>query len=123
MAGRGRRKGTPKTGGRKKGTPNKPTVDFVAMADAHGVHPGELMCRVIKGERIMALAYANKETGEFVEHPIMPTLDQMISADKELAQYVYPKRKAMEHSGSLGTYQLTKEQRDAAVRAAINADT
>lgn len=90
-------------GGREKNTPNKKTQEFLDLVAKHGVAPGELLARVVKGERIMALAYTNKETGEFVEHKVMPTLEQMIAADKELAQYTYPKRKAVEHSGFIGT--------------------
>lgn len=90
----------PKNAGRKKGTPNKRTTEFYELVERFNCQPGEILARVAKGERVMALAYANKETGDFVEHEVMPTLDQMIAADKELLQYYYPKRKAIEHGVS-----------------------
>jgi hypothetical protein len=98
MAKGGKREGA----GRPKGAVSQKTLEFTELAEKHGVRPGEIMMRVAKGERIMALAYANKETGEFVEEHIMPTLDQMLMADKEITQYVYPKRKAIEHGGPDG---------------------
>ncbi len=97
----------PPSAGRKKGTPNSKTLELSELISKFGCQPGEVLARVARGERIMALAYANKETGEFVEHEVMPTLDQMIQADKELTQYVYPKRKAVEHSGEIGLHEAT----------------
>jgi hypothetical protein len=72
-----------KTGGRQKGTPNKTTQDVVARLK-------ELGCDPIEGMAMLALDPGNP-----------PELrGRMFS---ELAQYVAPKRKAVEHSAEPGT--------------------
>ena len=72
-----------KTGGRQKGTPNKATQDVVARL-------AELDCDPIEGMAMLALDPNNP-----------PELrGRMFS---ELAQYIAPKRKAVEHSAEPGT--------------------
>ena len=69
-------------GGRQKGTPNKATADIAARLEALGCDPIEGMAR-------LALDEENS-----------PELrGKMFS---ELAQYVAPKRKAIEHSAGPG---------------------
>ena len=71
-----------KTGGRQKGTPNKTTQDVAARLEALGCDP-------IAGMAALALDPTNP-----------PELrGRMFS---ELAQYVAPKRKAVEHSAEPG---------------------
>lgn len=70
-----------KTGGRQKNTPNKRTTDIQTMLEALGCNP------------IMGLA----NIAENESHDISIRL----SAYKELAQYVAPKRKAVELSASV----------------------
>ncbi len=68
-----------KTGGRKSGTPNKKTIAVQEQMEQLGFDPIESMieiCNQAMTEKNYALA------------------GQMA---KELAQYVYPKRKAVEH--------------------------
>ena len=72
----GRPAGTPKTGGRKKGTPNRVTRDVSERLEALGCDP-------IKG---MAQIAMNPKT--------RPDLRARMFA--ELAQYVYSKRKTLE---------------------------
>jgi len=77
-------KGHKKAGGRTKGTPNKSTV--------------ELKDRIAEKfpdyDPVMAMvALANDQSAD----PIM-----RFNASKEVAQYVHPKRKAIEHSGKNG---------------------
>lgn len=115
----GRRPGA----GRKKGIPNKKTQLVEDILNNIGCNPLQILADIAVGKPMKAGIGLNAAGDDYAEGEVRPTLDQRMSAAKELAQYVYPKRKAVEHSGSLGTYQLTKEQRDAAVRAAINADT
>jgi len=69
-----------KTGGRKRGTPNKKTVAVQEQMEQLGFDPIESMieiCNQAMSDKNYALA------------------GQMA---KELAQYVYPKRKAVEHT-------------------------
>lgn len=98
MASGGKRAGA----GRKKGVPNKKTQIVEEILESLGCNPLLNLVRIAMGERIMATTYLNKETGERVEEAVIPTLDQQLAANKELCQYVYPKRKAIEHSGPGG---------------------
>lgn len=78
----GRPKGLPKTGGRAKGTPNKDKQELIALIESVGCkHP------------IIGLAEIARQSHESGE------LDRAANCYKELAQYVAPKRKAIEHSG------------------------
>jgi hypothetical protein len=71
-----------KTGGRTAGTPNKATADLLAKLGALGCDPIEGMARIALNTRaplgVRARMFA------------------------ELAQYIYPKRKAVEDAGEDG---------------------
>lgn len=73
-----------KTGGRTAGTPNKRSLDIMAKAEELGVCPFEFMARTIKGDAAWL-----KD---------VPEMDHRVACAKELAQYLAPKRKAVEHS-------------------------
>jgi hypothetical protein len=68
-----------KTGGRKRGTPNKKTVAVQEQMEQLGFDPIESMIKICN----QAMTDKNYSLA-----------GQMA---KELAQYVYPKRKAVEH--------------------------
>lgn len=73
-----------KTGGRKKGTPNKATQDVQEKLDKLGLDPIEGMARVgVMAEKEGDLKLAGKMYAE-------------------LSQYIAPKRKSIEHSGQDG---------------------
>ena len=80
----GRPEGTPKTGGRKKGTPNSDKDKMLELILSTGCrHP------------IVGLAEVARDlhdSGDIIEAG---------KAYKELAQYVAAKRKAIEHSGEI----------------------
>ena len=84
----------PRTGGRKKGTPNKKTLE---------VH-----------ERISALDYDPITTMVKISQQAMDDENYALAGQmaKELAQYVYPKRKAIEH--------INKEDSDFPTQLIIN---
>lgn len=69
-------------GGRQKGTPNKATVSVQEKLDKIGLDPIESMARLVKDEMALGLE----------------CMDKTLVKDllKELAQYVAPKRKAVE---------------------------
>lgn len=67
-----------KTGGRQKGTPNKSSQELMAICEKHN-------CNVFESMVILAVEEHNK--------------DKKFDRLKEIAQYLYPKRKAVEHSG------------------------
>lgn len=66
--------------GRKKGTPNKRTQSLEAICEAYNYHPFE------------ALLKLTMETEE---------VNVKLQGLKELCQYLYPKRKALEISGDI----------------------
>ena len=94
---RGRPKGTPKTGGRTKGVPNKDrtaTVDRI-MREAD---PIAFLCSVVRGGRFNAGPEPNSKAKTWV----WPSLDQRLSAATVLARKVLPDQKAVESSGPDG---------------------
>ena len=73
-----------KTGGRTAGTPNKDTAALISL----------LKKKYPKWDPVIAMAdIANERTNDLMLR---------LQAAKEVAQYVYPKRKAIEHSGEVG---------------------
>lgn len=84
-------KGHPRYGGRKKGTPNKSSVPAQQIAERLGVDPFEVLCLFVKGD-------AKKL--KIKKDQLTPGI--RVAAAMEAAQYLYPKRKAVEHSGELG---------------------
>jgi hypothetical protein len=83
-------KGEPKTpgSGRKAGTPNKRTQEVMERLDALGCDPLEGMARIAM-DKSAALELRGRMYAE-------------------LAQYVYPKRKAIAHSGEGGSPLVVK---------------
>lgn len=98
----GRPQGTPKTGGRKKGSPNKPTRELKEIAADLGVDPFEVLLHFAKGD-FAALGYDECVTkytkaGDSYEEPtIGPELRQ--KAAKDACEYLYPKLKSIELKG------------------------
>ncbi len=90
--------GKPKTGGRKKGSLNKLTQTVQETLD-------RLHCNPIEGMAAIA------ENGR---NP--PELRGRMYA--ELSQYVFPKRRAIEHSGPGGSALITPEAFDELLRRA-----
>ena len=70
-----------KYGGRKKGTPNKKTLDVVEKLKSLNCDPIEGLARIALDSEEESLR---------------------LQANKELAQYIAPKRKAVEVTGSEG---------------------
>jgi hypothetical protein len=75
-----RPKGTPKTGGRVKGTPNKRTRQLQEAIEASGVTPLQYMLRIMRDENA-------------------PTAERMHAATAA-APYVHARLAAIEHAGS-----------------------
>lgn len=73
--------GTPKTGGRQKGVPNKATIARQAEIAASGLTPLDYMLSVLRDEATDPVA--------------------RLDAAKAAAPYVHPKLSATELSGSL----------------------
>lgn len=77
IAGKGGRPlGLPKTGGRKKGTPNKATLAIAEQLSALGCDPIEILARICMDEK--------------------SPLDARIRCAIELSSFLHPKRKPLE---------------------------
>ena len=76
-----------KTGGRKAGTPNKRTLDVIERLDQLGCDPIEGMAKI-------ALDPQN-------------AVELRARMFSDLAQYVAPKRRAVDHSATVGTGNIT----------------
>lgn len=67
----------PEGAGRKKGTPNHKTQHLMNICEKEGIDPFQALCQIAK-------------------ESIKTNPERAISALKEVCQYVYPKRKALE---------------------------
>jgi hypothetical protein len=76
-----------KTGGRVKGTPNRKTQTLMEQCEAKGIDPWAMLLE-FTGPAPMELRFA---------------------ALKEICNYLYPKRKAVEHSGEISNPYLQME--------------
>lgn len=103
-------KGLPKTGGRKKGVPNKRTQAFLDILEAHGFCP---VTALIKNYKLAMKEYRrsadvfdaiNDKRSTFEMTPLQDEAHTYLkiaqSAASDLMQYAHPKRKAIELSSS-----------------------
>ncbi len=93
----GRPRGSPKTGGRRKGVPNRTnaiTRDFIIKEGA----PIAFLCNVVKGRRFTSA----KEPGDAKRVHVFPTMDQRLRAAEILARKVTPDLKSQELTGKDG---------------------
>lgn len=89
----------PPNSGRKKGTPNKKTVEFQKFLEQNNFSPAEALLQSYKDARAIferRLKY-NNLTGA------LDALNLATRAAENMAEYIYPKRKAVEHSGEVKT--------------------
>ena len=87
----GRPKGHPKTGGRRKGTPNRTRIEVLERINQEADPIGYLI-RVARGLQLEAAV----EVGATVKTKFYPTVDQQLDAAKILARKVLPDQKALE---------------------------
>lgn len=91
-----------KTGGRQKGTPNKKTQALMEKCELLGVDPFHIQLLFAKGDwKELGLPehqvrFITEGGAEVLEPSISPELRQ--KAAKDVCEYLYPKRKALEHS-------------------------
>jgi hypothetical protein len=95
----------PKVGGRTKGTPNKSALPLQEKAKELGCDPFEILCRFALGDwqglgYDKGITYQSTNKGDLIEKHIIPP-ELRSKAAAEAAQYLYPKRKAIEHSGEV----------------------
>lgn len=87
-----------KGSGRKKGTPNKRTIDAQKLAEEIGCDPLEVLLRATAGDwKFFGFKEKSLKIGKAVVRDHI-TMEDRVSAAKEAAQYIYGKRKQIEHS-------------------------
>ena len=86
--------------GRKKGTPNKRTVALRERIEELGCDPIEFMVKVVKGDMSLPVVLGLHE-GVPIIREMAPSYELRVSCAKELAMYLYPKRKAIEVSNAV----------------------
>ena len=94
----GRPKGTPRTGGRKPGTPNRTSQvgrDYIVRNGT----PIEVLCKIARGIKMLAAA----DTASAAKRAaVYPTVDQRLAAARILAAKIVPDMRAVEHTGAAG---------------------
>lgn len=99
--GRGRPRGQGKTpgSGRAPGTPNKNTIDLQRLSEEMGIHPFKILLHFAAGDW-KALGYQREsyvEYGKDYDNEVLYIQPEVrVKAASEAAQYLYPKRKAIE---------------------------
>lgn len=89
-----------KYGGRKKGTPNKSTMTVAELCEKYGLNVIENLIHYAMGDHT-ALGYPELIVRpgfggiEIYEYSISP--EQRYKANIDLAKFIYPTRKAVEH--------------------------
>jgi hypothetical protein len=117
--------------GRKKGTPNKKTLDAEAIAKKIGCNPFEVLLRFAandwEGLGYPDETYTKMSNGCPYEVAYIEP-ETRLKAAKEAAEYLYPKRKAIEVTGDEGgpikfkdASELSPEQRAAALKRIADA--
>ena len=107
---RGKRKGSPKSGGRKKGTPNKRTQYLQKFVD-DGFDPFALARQIAAGEveDTQFIGLDNDGEPKFAQVPLPWAVRQR--SIHELMSYLEPKRKALEISTPPGEALVTRIER------------
>jgi hypothetical protein len=84
-------------GGRPKGIPNRKTVEFLQILEANNFNPGQALIDIYQKQMaIYELRNKSKNKGG--------ALEALADAEKtvnDICQYVYPRKKAIEHSGDV----------------------
>ena len=94
----GRPKGYPRSGGRKRGTPNKDRAFTVKRIEKEA-DPVLFLCKVARGDRMQA----GPEPGSKKKGWWFPTGDQRITAAQTLLKKVLPDLRAAETTVELNT--------------------
>lgn len=90
---------------RPKGTPNRAVLPLQEKAKELGCDPFEILCLFALGDwkglgYEKGITYQSTNKGDLIERHIIPP-ELRKAAAAEAAQYIYPKRKAIEHSGEV----------------------
>jgi hypothetical protein len=98
-----------KTGGREKGTLNKRSLRAQELAEELGCDPLKILLHFAMGDaRALGYVSVDEDTGKETVGVIEP--EMRLSAAKEASSYLFPKLKAIEHTGKDGADLETYEQ-------------
>lgn len=115
-----------KAGGRVKGTPNKSTEYIQRVIEEKGFCPILTMVMIAQNDW-EGLGYESPEyerqgfQGVTFSEPVI-TLDHRIVATKTLISYLYPKRKAIEHSVAEGSSKIVLAYSEESLKKAAQTD-
>ena len=87
----------PANAGRKKGTPNKKTVAFQQLLEKHNFDPGEELIYVYNETKSLYKMHRKKKSYQSA----LDALENMQTTADKICQFVYPKKKAIEHTGEV----------------------
>lgn len=90
----------PANSGRKPGTPNKKTKEFMLMLEEKGFDPGEAYVELYH-KQMELYELRRKKNPKNISGACAVLADAGISLNN-ICQYVYPKKKAIEHTGEVG---------------------
>ena len=88
----------PAKAGRKPGTPNKKTLEFQAMLEANGFDPGAEYLRLYR-EQMRIFEHRKRHRNAAGALEALTTAGVSLN---NICQFVYPKKKAIEHTGEVG---------------------
>ncbi len=94
--------GKPKTGGRQKGTPNKKTQEFLVMLEKNNFDPGEEYVALYRKQMAIYNHRIKPVHGRANLAGALIALADASTSLNNICQFVYPKKKAIEHSGEVG---------------------
>lgn len=91
----------PPGAGRPKGTPNKKTKEFQLMLEEKGFDPGAAMVELYQKQMGLFEEFRKRNPNRNVPTAAGLLADASVTLNN-ICQYVYPKKKAIEHSGEVG---------------------
>jgi len=92
--------GNPIKGGRPKGSPNKRTLDLQKRIEELGLDPVQTLAMILDEQmKIFKSATKGKRAHRGVALEALADAERTAS---NLMQYLYPKKKAIEHTGEVG---------------------
>ena len=115
-----------KRGGKREGAGRKPaSVDSIIRTQRDRVDTDaiiDFLNDVASGKPVKARLMTMLDDAEPKIGSVVPTIEHRMKASEMLLKKTLPDLKAVEHSGYMAvTDEATKEQKDAAVRAALGA--
>lgn len=88
----------PEGAGRKKGTPNKKTVEFLQILENNNFDPAAELIYCYR--ELKKIADHRKKNGNYTGAVVAFQAAEKTAND--ISQFVYPKKKAIEHTGEVG---------------------